>query len=178
MNLFELKGSDVIFSPQALELAPFKALWDRDTTPDKSRARQELAFVWFFSDFKSDFSDLLDDEERRKAIIEVIPIVPDDLVEQAISFYEERQSTINTEMLKSAKGAAKKIKDYYDSVDFSLVTPRGQPVFDIKKVQDSLRTLKDTIVGLDELQTQVQKELESKGNMKGNRSKRLMEDGL
>jgi len=179
-DLLEIKDNRIVFAPQALSLKPFRALWDRDDTINKDRATKELCFIYYYSHFKSEFSDLLDDQERKEAILEVIPeVVVDELVLDACDFFEERQSTTNLQMLKSAKKAANKIKDYYDNVDLEkLDTKTNKPVWDVTKLQNSIRDLANTIKGLNDLEAEVKKEIENKSNMKGSRSKKLLEDGL
>ena len=59
IKLFKYEGYTVTIEPEALMLAPFKALWKRDKSRDKSRAMQELAFIYFMGDPRSDYQYLV-----------------------------------------------------------------------------------------------------------------------
>jgi hypothetical protein len=178
MELFQLVNHKVSFSPQALLLQPFKDLWDRDTTKDKSQALNELGFVYYYCAFKSDFSDITNDMQREAAIKELIDVEVDDLVRAACKFYKQRQHTISTELLRTAKKAINKMSEYFDTVDFTEQHPKtGKLIHDLGKTKASIDKLGETIKGLNNLEQQVKKELEEAGNMKGSRIKKAFEDG-
>lgn len=179
MILFELQDNKVTFSPQALMLKPFKALWDRDKTKDKTRARNELAFVYYFSDYKSDFSSILDDDERATEILKFLSDIdkPDNKVYEACEFYKSRRETISTQLLEAARHGAKTLKEYYYNVDLTLTDEKGKPVWDVAKLQTSLKTLSDTIEGLEKLEDKVKREQEKESSMRGGREKAMFEDG-
>ena len=54
IRLFKYEGYTISVEPEALLLSPFKAIWDRDTTQDKRVAMQELGFLYFMCDPRSD----------------------------------------------------------------------------------------------------------------------------
>ena len=47
IKLFKYEGYSVAVEPEAIMLAPFKAIWDRDKRKDKSMAMQELAYIYY-----------------------------------------------------------------------------------------------------------------------------------
>ena len=49
IKLFNYEGYVVTVEPEAIMLAPFKAIYDRDKRKDKSMAMQELAYIYFMS---------------------------------------------------------------------------------------------------------------------------------
>jgi hypothetical protein len=51
-------------------LKPFRVIWDRDKTQGKLRALQELAFIYFFCDPRSDYMFIINVENRKEKIIE------------------------------------------------------------------------------------------------------------
>ena len=64
MNLFELENNVVTFSPQALLIAPFKEIWDKDKSKGKEDAALKLAFIYYMSDERSDFIHILNTDDR------------------------------------------------------------------------------------------------------------------
>ena len=72
IKLFSYEGFKVVISEEALLLKPFKTIWNRDKSKDKNRALQELGFIYFFCDPRSDYQYLIDEEEREKSIKRII----------------------------------------------------------------------------------------------------------
>ena len=55
MKLFRYEGYNITISEEALLLKPFKTLWDRDKSKDKYKAMQELGYIYFMEDPRSDY---------------------------------------------------------------------------------------------------------------------------
>ena len=70
IKLFKRDGYEIKVEPEALLLKPFKKIWNRDRSKDKNRAMQELGFIYFVCDPRSDYQFLVDDNERLEAIKE------------------------------------------------------------------------------------------------------------
>lgn len=182
MELFEVKDDNVTFSPIALTLKPFRALWDRDKTKGKKKAIAELAAVYFYADFKSDFGDILDPEEKREVIASFVIGLdskwkPDAKFETAVDFYKERRNTVSTVMLEDAKLAVGKISKFLRNVDLSEQDEHGKFVYDVKKVNDVIGTLPKTLETLANLDKVVKKEIQSSDQMRGGHTKAIFEDG-
>ena len=175
MELFELKDYQVTFSPQALLLKPFKNLWDRDKSKDKERAVQELSYVWFMSDYKSDFSDILDPDEKNDAVtsscITIKDWKADKLVGDALDFYRERNETIASRMLEGALIYANKVDQWFREVDLFEEDTKGNPKYDVKKGNDILKDLGKTVESLKQLQDVVRKEKDINNKLRGDRNK-------
>ena len=67
MKLFKFEGYKVIIEPEALLLKPFRLIWERDKKETKEKAINELGFVYFFADPRSDYQYIVDEDERIKA---------------------------------------------------------------------------------------------------------------
>jgi len=93
MRLFDLVNNQLVISEEAYILIPFKAIWDRDKTKLKEKALAELGFVYFMEDYKSDFSDIVNDEERSTEITSVLGLPSgwkeDAVVRNAREFYHK-----------------------------------------------------------------------------------------
>lgn len=180
MQLFDLKNYQVTFSPQALCLIPFKKLWDRDKSTDKVKAIQELSYIWFMSDYKSDFSDILDPKERdvevKKSCITIKDWEADKFVQEAMQFYKSRQETIASRMLEGALIYANKVDEWFRNVDLFEMDDKGKPVYDAKKGNDILKDLGKTVESLKQLQDVVRKERDISNKLRGNREKGMYVD--
>lgn len=72
MKLFKEDNYEVTFSEEALTIKAFKDLIKRDKDRGKKTALNELSFVYFFVDPRSDFSYFLDEDEKINEIKQAI----------------------------------------------------------------------------------------------------------
>lgn len=183
MELFEIKEDQIVFSPTALMLMPFRALWTRDKSKGKMVANSELAAVYYFTDYKSDFSTMLDDLEKLALIKTVIVGMdpnwtPDQLFKDACTFYARMQETHATLLLQDAQYAVASVRKFLRNLDMEEEI-NGKPKHDIKKVIDSLGSLNNVTESLFKLQEQVKKQIQSKNEvLRGGKEKAIFEDGI
>ena len=184
MELFEINKDQVAFSPTALTLKPFADLWKRDKTKGKKIAIAELAALYFYVDYKSDFSTMLDQDEKLKLIKSVIIGMPedwepDDLFDEACSFYDKMQETDATLLLEDAQYAVQSVRKFLRTVDMTDLDDRGKPIHDVKKIIDSLGSLHKVTEAMFELQEQVKKAIQKKDDtVRGGKGKAMFEDGI
>lgn len=175
MELFELKNYRVTFAPQALALAPFKKIWDRDKSKDKIIAIAELASIYYFVDYRSDFTDILDETERIEEIKKYVNLpknwAPDAAYKEAVDFYMERSETISTKLLRDARIGVDKLSKFLRTVDLLEVDKHGKPKYNAKQIGDSIKNLGDIVGALDKLDEQVKKEQRKNNTLRGGRQK-------
>lgn len=179
-KLLSLQNNKVTISPEALTLTPFKKIWDRDKSKDKSKALEDLSYVYWFADFSSIYSSL-DENERHEALLADVydnKRSPDAIVNAATKFYSDMQNELSPTLsfLEAAMFAANKIKGFFYSVDFSLTDDKGKPVYDISKVNSTLKEIGKTIDGLDQLKERVKRELQDENKIRGGVEKSMFED--
>lgn len=186
MNLFELTSDyKVQINPSAYTLSNFKKIWDRDKSKTKETAKAELAFIYFTCDYKSDFYNIPDNEQRE---IEVIKHCfkgkkwsPDKTVRDAQNFYKERQKTFSLILLEDAVHGISKLSGYLKNINFAeneVNTKTGEikPKHDIKKYADTVKTIPDILKALNALEEAVKKEQQQKNSLRGGREKGLYVD--
>jgi hypothetical protein len=182
MQLFEIKNDLVTFSPEALLLKPFRALWERDKTKDKAVAIAEMGAVYFYADYKSDFTDIINPEEQLKEIKSVIVGMdpkwePDELFEEAVDFYKLRRRTASTQLLEDARIGVDKLSKNIRNIDLEEVLDGGRLKHDPKKFADTIANLAKLTESLASLEQQVKKEIQTRDSLKGGHEKSIMEDG-
>jgi len=184
MEVFQIEHDQVAFSPQALMLEPFNALWKRDKKKGKPVAHAEMAAVYYFMDYKSDFSTMLDDKEKLALIKSVIvgmdaKWAPDELFNDACKFYDECQETHATLLLQDARFAVTSVRKFLRGLDMEERDARDKPVHDIKKIIDSLGAVNKVTESLFELEEQVKKQIAKKDDtLRGGKAKADFEDGI
>ena len=167
MDLFEIKEGQVTFSPQALALRPFAKLWKRDKKKGKPVAVAEMAAVYFFADYKSDFSEIYNLQEKLDVIKSVVTGMDSEW---------EPDEVFNI-LLGDARNAVDKISKFLRTVDLNEEV-NGRPKHDIKKIADTLGNLSRITESLQKLEEQVKKELQEKESMRGGHAKAIFEDGI
>lgn len=183
MRLFELQNNQLIISEEAYALAPFKTLWNKDKTKQKEIALAELAYIYFMEDFKSDFSDIIDEKDRSKEIVSVLSLpkswVEEDHVRTAREFYRKRSEEITPLLfLRDVKVAVDKMRAQFREVDFLATDKNGKPKYDIEKFARVIEKSATLLESLTKLENMVKKEVQAKKDMVGSKMKATFEDGM
>ena len=166
MNLFELDDNGTpIVAPIAYELRPFKKIIAEDRSINKSRAKAELAFVWFYCDYKSDFSSIIDENKKVSEITELLNLGAGwkitKRVTEAIDFYKEITVTPTVILLDQTKKTIHKLSEFLEGIDFNEEDNSGKPKYDMKKVVDTTTQIPKLIATLREIEAKVQEEQEN-----------------
>ncbi len=183
MELFEFKNYILTYSPQTLALKPFSTLWKRDRSQGKKVAISELSFIYFFCDTKSDFSDIIDENERRLEIVKNLDLpkdwTPDAKVKEAMEFYMERSQTVASKLLRNIIIGVNNIGEMFKDIDVNAMDERGKPVYNIAQLVAAAKAIPTLIVALKEAQTEVDKESKGKSLVaRGAVEKAVFEDGI
>ncbi|MCT4631294.1 MAG: hypothetical protein N4A76_00990 [Firmicutes bacterium] len=180
MELFQLKDNVVTFHPQALTLKPFKALWDRDRSKTKKNAIEELSFVYFVMDWKSEFADILDfktrAEEVRKIVISKEKWELDDKVREACEFYDRLQQTLSMKLLAAARVGIEKIESFLHNVDIEERDRNGKLIHNPTSIQKTINEMGQTVSGLKKLEDIVKKEQAEDSRIRGGGEVGMFED--
>lgn len=168
MELFELVKNNVQVHPAAYMLGPLKPILKQRS---KDKVKKELAYVYFFADFKSDFADILDDKERSAEIKHILELPndwePSEDVLNAVEFYKDRQSTSSMHLLETALQFTKKLKKFYDEVDLNERDEKGKPIHNVRALQQSASELSEMTDNLKSLREAVSKEVEEQSRVRG-----------
>lgn len=182
MNLFEIENNSLVFAPQTLALKPFKDIWDKDDTDDKSIAIGTLSFLYYMSDDRSDYQHILDEDQRAEEIMSVLDLPKDFKWNskeniRALHFYKKMCETTSTGLLNSTRNVIQKISNFLDNVDMDERDERtNKPIHDISKITASVEKIPKLIRALNQVEAEIIKEREAKAQQ-GNREMSMFEDG-
>lgn len=180
MELFEYKDYKLVYAPQTLALKPFSALWKRDRNKDKKTAIAELSFIYFYCDPRSDFADIINDEERRFEIVKNLDLPenwkPDTKVLDAIEFYRIRSETVTSKLLQNIIVGVNNIGETFKNIDVNAVDDKGKPVYNIAQLITAAKSIPDLVTALKTAQDEVKKELKSDSRARGSVEKAVFED--
>ena len=182
MKLFEIENNVITYAPQALLLKPFKELWDRDKSKDKARAKDELAFIWYMEDVRSDFYDIIDEDERRLEVLKFLTELPstykpDEKVKAAIIFYTSFEG-ISVKILRDTMTMVNNLRVAMVEMDFKERDKSGKPIHDHTKAMISAGRVPELLRNLRDVYREIEREAAEEHLMRGDRKKAVFEDGL
>lgn len=176
MRLLKYEGYNLTFEPELLTLKIFKRLFDRDKTKDKSRFLQELGYIYFMEDVRSDYQYITNPEERSKAIIEGEGLPKtwkvDNILQEAIDYYKSFK-TASVLLLEDIR----MMVDGYRSKLRQITNDMSDlEIKDIKDVGNIIRQVPQLIKDLDEAEKAITKEIMQNDKIRGSAEKSMYED--
>lgn len=176
MKLLKYENYTIKFEPELLTLKLFKKLHSRDRSRNKDRFMQELGYIYFMCDPRSDYQYLVDEEDRSKAIIEGEGLPsdykPDALVEEAMRYYSTFKPT-SALLLEDTRvmvdGYRKKLREL--TSDMSELE-----VKDIKALGDIIKIIPTLVKDLDDAERSVNREMIQNDKVRGSVEKSIYED--
>ena len=179
IKLFKYEGYKLNISEEALLLKPFKEIWQRDKSKSKDKALQELGYIYFMSDPRSDYQYLVDEEERSKAIKEGEGIdskwKPDKLVLDAITFDKSFKPT-SALLLEDTRFAVDKLRKLLREIDLTEVDDKGKPIYTLNSITATIKQIPSLVKDLDEAEKTLSKELIESSKVRGSQEKSMYED--
>ncbi len=181
MKLFHLNEDyEVVPEQETIMLVPeFAALWtlaynkregDRDGRK-RYRARKELLYLYFFCDYRSEYSEL-SISERHEAAMDSADLFADykvsEQLQAAMDKYFAIQETRELKLLGSAYGVIDRLRAYFDEV---LITDSNA-----KGVVDNISKMGGILAGLKKLEEQVRKQHAQDGKIRGSGEKGFLDN--
>ena len=181
MKLFKFEGYKVIIEPEALLLKPFRIIWERDKKDTKEKAINELGFIYFFADPRSDYQYIVDEEDRIKAIKEGEGLpdkwVPDKQILAAIDFYKQFK-TSSVLLLETTRMLVDKLTKQMKSLDLDERDDKNKPIFALNTITATIEKVPTLVIKLDEAEKTIASELKNDNRMRGQGEKSIFEDNL
>lgn len=182
MKLIKFENHTITIEPEALLISAFKTIWNRDTSEGKNKALQEFGYMYFQLDPRSDYMFLVDTEVRSEEIKRHTGLSkswkPDKDLLKAMEEYKFLVQTSSSLLLEDTKVCVDNIRSFLREVDLNKMDSNGKPVYPVKAIADTVKTIPHLIKELLEVERLVEKELEEKGRMRGQGVKKLLEDSM
>lgn len=185
MNGFLLKDGVLTVEDQIWGLNPFKKILKRDKSRNKDLALKEMLFVYYYTDIKSDYLIMSDLKERYQELKHDIDLPDnwkiDDVIQEAIDFYERRSLTVIGKLYKDALTSIHEMSEYLKGTG-TLLRERsnnGGTVTTLPMITAAQEKLPKIMQNLKAAEKEVLKEkIEMEGKMKGKQSMGMFESGL
>lgn len=179
IKLFKYSGYTVSVEPEAIMLTPFKIIWDRDSSTNKSLAMQEFAYIYFMGDPRSDYQYLIDEKERSKEIIKGLgmPIrwKPDKAVKDALRFYQSFKP-VSAGLLEDTRVAVDKLRQLLRDIDLKAQDDKGKPIYTLNTITATIKQIPGLVKDLDEAEKTLSKDIIAEAKARGSQNKALGED--
>lgn len=181
LKLFQYKDYKVEVAPEALILEPFKLIWDRDKTKNKSRATMELGFIYFMADPRSDYQYIVDEEERREEINSGLGNAkdwkPDKDLLNAIEFYKSFVPT-TAKLLQSTLIAVDKLNDFLKNVNFYEKDEKGKYILPINQVTQAIKQIPILAKDVRDAEAALNRDMQESSRIRGQVQKAILEDNI
>lgn len=180
-RLLAINGDDIEISPESLAIKEFKKLWNRDKSKNKEKAKKELTFVYYYTDWQSPYRIYFDEKEKKQNIILDLfdgkKWETDDIIIEACKKYQQLSTTDSMLLLQDARAAIGKLREYFRDVNLTEKDEKtGKPIYSAKDLMLNLKQVGSVIKGMKELQEEVAKEQMTETRIKGGGKAGIFED--
>ena len=166
MNVFNYDSDHLVLElnePEILLIREFKALLDRDKTKTKTRVNKELTYIYLALDWKSPYSNYLEQERHEEALADsglTEAQFNDPIFREACRKYRKLQ--------ESARRAADQFIDYFETiVDLNERDINGKPIFSAEKVMKEMAQLSNVHEQLITLEKEVKESVSQESTTRG-----------
>lgn len=181
VKLFKYENFSVVIDPEAILLKPFKEIWERDKSADKSIATMEFGFIYFMCDPRSDYQYILEEEERAFEIkrAEGLPEdwEPDASLKEAMDFYESFKP-ISAGLVEDSKVAIGHLRKFLRNIDLYATDDKGKPIYTVNSITSAIKAIPGLLRDLEEVERALKSEIVESTKVRGNAVKSVIEDGI
>lgn len=179
MKLLKYEGYNLTFEPEILTLKVFKRLFTRDKTKDKSKFLQELGYIYFMLDPRSDYMYITDEDERSKAIIMGEGFSDtwkvDSILQDAMDYYKSFRPT-SALLLEDTRVAVDKLREALRSINITETDDKGRPIYTLNTIVATIKQVPSLVKDLDDAERAISKEIVQNDKIRGSVEKTVYED--
>lgn len=171
---------EIDVSPEAMMLSVFKRLKNKYKSDDKFK--QVLDFIYFYSDPRSDYAYITDDETRAEEIKKALGL-PDKWsyeekeVQEAIDYYSSMKP-ISAQLLEDTFKTVNKLRAYMNDIDFKQLDDKGKPVYPPNMITSTIKMIPSLVKDLYEAERAVTAEIADAIRARGNSEGSIFDNGI
>lgn len=179
LKLFTYESYQLRVEPEALLLTPFKVIWDRDKSKNKAKAMQELGYIYFMGDPRSDYQYIIDEGKRTEEIKKGQGMPdkwkPDKVVLEALKFYNSFKPT-SAALLEDTRVAVDKLRQLLRDIDLEAEDDKGRPIYTLNTITATIKQIPALVKDLDTAEKTLAKDIIAEARARGSQSKAAFED--
>lgn len=182
MKLVKFDNWKLVITEEALLISAFAALWKRDKSKDKTNALRDFSVMYFLCDPRSDYMFISDYNDRLSAIKEQegLPETwqPDTPLLKAMEVYKKLTQTTSSLLLEDTRALIDKVREQMKEIDLKAVDDKGKPLYTLNTITSTIKQIPALTKDLREAEEALAKEVEEVGRMRGQKAKKILEDGI
>jgi len=182
MRLITVENYELSVAPEALLIKPIRRLWNQDRSDRKEKFYQQMSYMYFMVDPRSTYSYIMNEEERRKAIIEQegLPadFKPSGFLQEAMEIYKKHTITVSQKLLSDALVSANTVGTFLRTVDLMEEDDKGRPKYQVSQITAALKNLEGIINTIQTLQKKVEQDIADNGKARGTQELTIGDIGL
>lgn len=183
MKLIKYENFKIELSEEASYIKAFRDLWQRDKTKNKGMALMEFGFIYFMYDPRSEYTYLIDCEDREREIRVGLGVpstwMPDELVLKAIEIYKKLTVTPSSILLEATRKSIDHLATFLQNINLEDRDSRGRLVHSVSQIVSAQKSIPELIEKLTAAETALNKELMENSRMRGGENyKKVFEDGF
>lgn len=182
MRLIQVENFELSVTPEALLIRPIRRLWNADRSERKEKFYQQMSYLYFMTDPRSSYSYILNEEERKQAVIEQegLPsdFKPSEFLLEAMEIYKKHTITVSQKLLNDALVAANTVGTFLRTVDLKEEDDKGRPKYQVSQVTAALKNLEGIVNTIQTLQKKVEQEIVDSGKARGTQELTVGDVGL
>lgn len=144
IKIIDLKDSKIVVAPECLVIEPFKSVWEKDKSKDKTYAFNVIKYTWYYASFKSPFFQH-SNADRSKLILD--HIIKDDKfktskeLEECITTYEKIHTTPAMKLFRAVQESISKMEKFFETAtyDEDSITKIQKAIIDMPKMQEAVQ---------------------------------------
>lgn len=145
IKIIDLIDSKIIVAPECLVIEPFKSIWEKDKSKDKTQAFNMIKYTWYYASFKSPFFQH-SNADRSKLILS--HIIKDDKfkltkeLEECIKVYETIHTTPAMRLFKAVQESINKMEKFFEDAEYNedSITKIQKAIIDMPKMQEAVQS--------------------------------------
>lgn len=164
--LFEVENNVAKPNTETLLISPFREIWGRDKSRDKTTAIKEFTFIEFMISKRktnpyAQYDIDLRSEELKKVIFDDPNWEPDDLITQGMEYLHTLQTegSAGYTYLLAAEEGLRKMKNFFLRFDLNERTKSGMPVYKPKEITTAMNDLNENLKTLNSLRERVEQDI-------------------
>ena len=177
-RLLKYEGYKLTFEPELLTIKVFKKLHQRDKTKDKSKFIQELGYIYFFVDPRSDYQIYTDENDRHKEIVEGMGLPDDWKVDKELKDAMDYYSSFKPIAALLLDDTRVMVNGYRYKLRELTANMSDLEVREIKDIGAIIKQIPSLVKDLDEAERTLNKELIQNDKVRGSAEKAMYENLL
>jgi hypothetical protein len=182
MKLVKIENFKLSVADEALLIKPIRRLWNADRSGYKEHFYQQMSYIYHMVDPRSGYTHIVDEELRRKAVLEQEGLPSDfkvsEFLQEAMDIYKKQTATMSQDLLNASLIGAAKVSEFLKNVDLTEEDDKGRPKYQVSSITSALKNVEGIVSSLQNLQRKVDQELEEKGKARGTQELTLGDRGL